>query len=418
MTARVLVITQWYEPEPVTQPGWIVDALRDNGLDVAVLTGIPNYPTGRVQSGYHAWRARTDWIDGVPVRRTPLYPSHDAHELRRIANYLSWALSSTVFGLAWLRRSASALVYSSPATAALPALVARMLFGTRYVLLIQDVWPDSIFASGFMRRGRLSRSIERVLRIFVGWTYRFADHIAVISPGMIDLLNRRGVPREKMSLVYNWVPAPDHHVGTTTASRDGLRERLGIAADALVVLYAGNHGPAQSLESAITAFAGLSPRIDAHLLLVGDGIAKQQLVRHARRLNASNVHFLDAVPRKDVAAIADATDAQLVSLARQPLFAVTMPSKLQAALQSGQPVVVAADGDAGVVVTEARAGFAVPAEDPAALRKVVGELATASPAERAEMGENGRRYYKTHMSAEVGAARLATRLRSAASRPR
>lgn len=406
----VSFICQWYQPEPVWQPGWIVGALQREGLNVRVLTGVPNYPSGRVASGYSAWRPSRERIDGVDVRRTPLYPSHDGNVVKRFLNYGSWAVSSAVFGLRTLKAARSSLVYSSPATAALPAMLARWAFGIQYVLLVQDVWPDSIFASGFLG-GRTSGAVERLVRPFVSAAYRNAHHIAVTSPGMEDLLALRGVPRSKLSVVYNWVDPPDEG---TSADAPDLRALLGIGEADFVAMYAGNHGPAQALHTAIDAFGEIASGVEVHLVMIGAGIAKPDLVRRAQELDTNRIHFLDPVPRATMPGLMAQADVHLVCLARRPLFSVTTPSKLQSVLAAGHPVIVSADGDAAQTVRGARAGLAVPAEDSAALAQAVVELASSEPASLLAMGFNGRAHYEATMAAEVGADRLAELLRSAA----
>ena len=132
---KVGFVCQWFSPEPIQQPGWIVDGLRRCGADVSVLTGIPNYPTGVVADGYRARKGYVEDLSGVTVRRTPLYPSHDTSAARRMLNYASWALSSALMGARHLKDRDVVLVYSSPATAALPAMAASRFLGVPYVLL-------------------------------------------------------------------------------------------------------------------------------------------------------------------------------------------------------------------------------------------------------------------------------------------
>jgi colanic acid biosynthesis glycosyl transferase WcaI len=236
MTIRLVFATQWYPPEPADVPESIAHAMREQGMSVEVLTGIPNYPSGDVKQGYSAARATTQVLDGMPVHRVPLYPSHDSSAGRRMLNYMSWALASAVLGQRSLRRADVALVYSSPATAALPTMVARLLWRTPYVLLIQDVWPDSIFASGFLAGAR-TRWIHQLVDVFVQNSYAHAAHIVVISPGMTDLLIDRGVPQDKISVVYNWLPDSET---TPSSHAEGqlLRELLRLQRDERVFLYA------------------------------------------------------------------------------------------------------------------------------------------------------------------------------------
>lgn len=415
MSVKAAFVSQWYPPEPAAIPEGIACAMQDEGLSVEVLTGVPNYPTGVVAAGYSARRRSRETIKGMRVQRTPLYPSHDSNPLRRMANYASWAVSSTVFGQRVLRRADVTLVYSSPATAALPAMVAKSLWGTPYVLLVQDVWPDSIFSTGMMPAGFKSRLLWRVANLFVNRAYSKAAHVAVISPGMVDLLVERGLPREKLSLVHNWLPEDD--VNGVEASVDGpsLHELAGIPTDARVFLYAGNHGKAQALETVVDAFCGDVPE-KAHLVLMGDGLTKPDLV--ARAAGVSRVHFLPPVGRAEAARLARTSDVQVVSLAADPLFEVTMPSKLQSALASGHPVLAVAEGDVADVITRASAGAAASPGDPDAVREAVRRLACLDGEELDAMGVRGAAVYENQMSRAVGAARLAAVLTRAARRGR
>ena len=399
---RVTFVCQWYPPEPAEVPRGIAIALADAGLDVTVLTGIPNYPTGVVADGYAAARSAREVRDGLRVRRTPLYPSHDQSALRRLANYASWAVSAAVLGQGVLRSSSVALVYSSPATAALPAMLARVLWGTPYVLLVQDVWPDSVFDSGFLP-GRAGRFARRVLDVLVDATYRRAHHVAVTSTGMVDLLASRGVPRDKLTVVHNWVAETATPIVTPDVTR-ALRASWGVGEADFVLMYAGNHGQAQHLEPVVEAFAELPGEANCHLVLVGDGVSKPGLVERAA--GHPRIHFMDPVPQPEVASLMQASDAQLVSLADRPLFAVTMPSKVQSILAAGLPLVIAARGDAADVVVSSGAGLAVAPGDRQGLRDAVDQLARTDRADRQEMGLRGRAWYDAHMSRRVGLGAL------------
>ncbi|WP_246210623.1 glycosyltransferase family 4 protein [Nocardioides piscis] len=410
---------QWYAPEPVTQPGWIVDGLRDAGLDVSVLTAQPNYPSGRVRPGYKAWALRQDAVDKVPVLRTPVYPSHDRSALGRIVNYLSWALSSSLFGWRAQREADVVLVYSSPATAALAPLMWRRMAGLPYVLQIQDLWPDSVFASGFLP-GRAGRLVRSLLESMVQAFYRQASGIVVISPGMKDLLVERGVEAEKISLVYNWLPPETMSEDIPTGAEADLRAMLGLPAEAFVVMYAGNHGDAQGLDAVVRAMADVrlnAPGRPVHLVLVGDGVAKQGLMSLAESMAPARVHFLGFMTRDDLSPLTRQANAQLVSLIKNPLFEVTMPSKIQSVLSAAQPVLACAAGDLARVVRESGAGVVAPPGDTAKIADALVQMVGLSSAELTAMGERGRHYYEGVMKQAVGVDRLAHAL-SAASEDR
>lgn len=401
-------VSQWFAPEPVAVPVWVPRALGRRGWDVTVVTGVPNYPSGRVAEGYRAYRRYREQVDEFEVVRTPLYASHDGRAARRFANYASWAASSSLMARGALTSADVALVYSSPATAALPAMLARRR--TPYVLMVQDVWPDSIFASGFLTEGRLRSSAERWVGRFADAAYRQAHAVAVISPGMKDLLVSRGVPASKVKVVYNWV---DEKIFTPAEPEPGLREGLGISPTDFVLMYAGNHGAAQDLETTLEAFRLLVDAAHVHLVLVGDGFRKAALRDVAQRHGLDRVHFLDPRPTTDMTGVMAAAEAHLVSLADDPLFHITMPSKVQGVLAAGRPLLVSAPGDAGRVATDLGAGVSVPPARPDLLAAAVRQLASADRSSLRAMAERGRAAYLREMCEDVGASRLSDLLDSA-----
>lgn len=404
------LVCQWYPPEPVLQPSWIVRALTRLSASVQVLTGIPNYPAGRVVAGYSALSLRSDVIDGVLVRRTPLYPSHGVGALGRFANYASWAATSAVFGQALLKSADVALVYSSPATAALAAMVARHLHKTPYVLLVQDVWPDSITAAGSLT-GRSGRWILPLVSAFASRVYRDAAKIIVTSPGMKPLLESRGVPPEKVSLAYNWVEPSGAATGIAGAS---LRAELKLDDEDFLLMYAGNLGSAQDLGAVIQGMALVDAQARCHLVLVGAGVDKRALQRLASECCPDRVHFIEPKPRAAMASVMDAADLQLVALADRPLFHVTTPSKLQSILAAGHPVLAVASGDVATAVLDAGAGLAVAPGRPIDFAACVGRLRAMTSEELLAMGARGRDYYEAKMSESTGARRLLAILQEAA----
>ncbi|HKT02261.1 MAG TPA: glycosyltransferase family 4 protein [Rugosimonospora sp.] len=407
---RIAFVTQWFPPEPAGVPLGIVQSLRRRGVPATVVTGVPNYPDGTVHAGYSAWRGGRERVDGFDVVRAPLYPSHGRSARGRIANLASYAATSTVAGSRALRSADAALVYSSPATAATAAIVAKLISGTPYLLLILDLWPDSVFATGFLARGLRRRLAMAVLGRFTRLAYRHASHIAVTSPGMRSTLLARGVPADKVSIVYNWA---DEKAMRPTEPDPRLRAQLGLT-DEFVLMYAGNHGAAQSLDTAIEAMARLRDLPNVRLVLVGDGIDKPALQRLAADLGLdSAVHFLDRVDTEHLPGMMAAADMQLVSLADQELFRITVPGKVQCILACGQPVLLAAAGDAAQIVEESGAGLVCPPGDPNLLASAIRRASAIPRADLRQMGHAGYGYYHAVLSEDVNAGRLAELLRAA-----
>ena len=398
---RAFFVSQWFPPEPAAQAFRIANTLRSLGYETEVLTGIPNYPSGEVAEGYSATSLMSEDILGLRVHRTPLYPSHDASALRRIANYVSWAVSASVLAAWRLRTADVVVVYSSPATAALPAMVANRLFRRRYVLIVQDVWPDSVLSSGML--GGAAFKIARLLiHAFANASYRWASAIVVISPGMSDLLSRRGVPAHKLTLVYNSV---DGTAQLPIAKSPMSRQRLGIRDSDFVLMYAGNHGAAQGLDAILLGVAAVEdPRV--HLVMVGDGVAKAELVSLADQLAPARIHFVEAQPREEIASLMALADVQVVSLADHPLFKVTMPSKVQGIMASGHALLAVASGDVAGLMATARCGVSARPGDAQDVARAIAELASTAGDDLELMGERGRAYYDEYMAEAVGRIRL------------
>jgi glycosyltransferase involved in cell wall biosynthesis len=406
----VCYVSQVYHPENVGVACWVPERLAADGWDVRVLTGVPNYPTGVVPPGYDASRASREMIGGIPVRRTPLYPSHDDNPIRRILNYTSWALSSVVYGTGDLRDAGLAVVYSTPVTANLAAMWARIRYGVPYVTMIQDLWPDSVFASGFVTEGLGRRLIQAVMGRFAKLSYDLAAHVTVLSPSMKDVLVERGVDPAKISLVYNWV---DEALFAPGAKPDpALRDDLRLGPDDFVVMYAGAMGMAQGLTALLDGVA--ITRHPIHLVMVGDGIDRENLERHTAALGiGSRVHFLGRRPMASMPGLLAAADVQAVCIRDTPLFRVNMPSKVQSLLAAGHPIVAVAVGDPAGAVLDAGAGWAADPANPTAVAAVLDAAAEAGTETLRRMGAAGRRSYETLMSAEIGSSRLGAILRAA-----
>lgn len=408
---KTAFITQWFPPEPTPIPLFIAQSLQRRGHDVEVLTGVPNYPTGIVTDGYKAWKPRSEIVEGVSVRRSPLYASHDASTLKRILNYVSWAVSTTLFRSNRLRKADVTLVFSSPATAAFPAMVMRRLTRTPYVLFIQDLWPDSVTAAGFIGNRRVGGLVHRILSTFTNWTYKSAAHIAVLSPGMISELERRGVRSQKLSLVYNWANESQQSV---SPGRAEARARFDVPEDAFVVSYAGNQGAAQGLDVVVRAASRLSAHSEILFLLFGDGMERKKLEKLAADLGCKNVRFVGTIPQADMPFAQAASDVQLVSLVDNALFEITMPSKVQGILASGSPVIAVAAGDVAKAVEDSGAGWAVPPGDDEGLSLRILEACALESQSLKAMGLAGLSYYREHMSEAIGGDRLDEILRWAA----
>jgi glycosyltransferase involved in cell wall biosynthesis len=407
------MISQWYDPEQgsAIMPGTIARALRGRGNEVQVVTGFPNYPSGHLYPGYRVRHYQREQLQGVTVHRAPLYVSHDTNPRRRAANYLSYAASASAIALTRLGKVDVTLVHSTPATVAIPAMTLRALRGTPYVVHVQDLWPQTVTASGFLADGHHGR-VEMLLHRFCDSVYRHADSIAVTSPGMADIISRRGIASRKISVVPDW--ADERHFRPVTPSA-GLVNELGPFRP-FTVMYAGAMGEVQALEVLIDAAAILHDHRDIGFLLVGGGVAEASLKDQVGDAGLDNVRFVGHQPVERMAEVLALGDIQIISLKDLPIFRTTLPSKIQATLAAGRPIIGAVAGDAAALIRDAAAGLtATPGSAPELAEAIL--KAAAMPAEEIQAwGDRGREYYTDHLSQDSGSGALADLLRSAAER--
>jgi colanic acid biosynthesis glycosyl transferase WcaI len=385
---RILIVTEFFDPEPTIKGLSFAQALADRGHDVQVLTGFPSYPLGRLYDGYTQRLVARERHGSVEVVRVPLFASHDRSAIRRIATYCSFALSAATIGLFETKRPDVIYAYHPPITVGLAAMVHSVLRAVPLVYDVQDLWPDTLRATGMVGSGTVLGIVGAVCNM----VYAAATRIAVLSPGFRTQLVERGVAPEKIDVIYNWATEDDAAAGA------GLPP-----SDAFTVLFAGTMGLAQGLDVVLAAAQKLTkndPRI--RFVFMGGGADKGRLAQRANDLGLRNVEFLPPRPISEMTPVLRSADALLIHLRDDPLFRITIPSKTQAYLAAGRPILIGALGDARDLVEQAQAGIAFAPDDGDALADAVRTLAGAAPTQRAAMGERGRAFYERHLSRARG----------------
>ena len=388
---RILYLTQWFEPEPNIIKGIaFVRALEAAGHQVTVVTGFPNFPTGKIYPGYRLRLVQHETIEGVRVVRLPLYPSHDASSFRRSLNFLSFFVSALFYCLIRGGRYDMAYVYHPPITVGLAAAIGGGLRGLPFVLDIQDLWPDTLAATGMAGAARLVRPIGALCR----FVYARARSIVVQSEGMRRALVDRGVPAAKLTVIRNWADAEFAERGVAEA-RDSGR---------FTIVYGGNLGRAQALETAIEAVAiAARYRPEIELVLYGDGV--DAAVLRDRAAGNDAVRFADRVSQERIITVFASADALLLHLRDDPLFAITIPSKTQFYLAMGRPIVAGVAGEAADLLRRSGAALVAPPGDAAALANILVEIATLPRDRRDAMGAAGRRFYAENLAFDRGMTR-------------
>lgn len=403
---RILLVAQYFDPEPHLKGLVFARELVRQGHEVEVLTGFPNYPGGELYPGYRLRLWQREAVEGIRITRVPLYPSHDGSALNRALNYLSFAFSAALLGPWLVERPQAIHAHHGNATTALPAWVLGMLHGAPFVLDIQDLWPDSISASGMLPRW--AGFFVPLMAAWCRFIYWRAGLISVLSPGLRRTLVDRGVPASKITVISNWCDEAQAEPGPLDPAEAAQM------AGRFNVLFAGNMGVMQGLEVVLGAAERLASKApEVQFVLVGDGVERARLEAEAQARGLGNVRFL---PRRPVAAMGGllhAADALLVHLKDDPLFEVTIPSKIQAYLAAGRPILCGVKGDGAALVREAGAGLLFPPEDAGALAEAVLALLRMPAEDRAALGRAGRSHYRARLSVAAGTAAFVRALRSA-----
>lgn len=391
---RILILSQYYEPEPIPKPSEVAEGLRRRGHDVTVIAGLPNYPTGVLYPGYHLVPWVHERIRDVPVTRVFELPYHGRSALVRVVNYLSFMTSAIVGGLVAARPDVI-YVWHPPLTVAVAASIIGAFRRVPFVLDVQDIWPDAVISSGAMHEGLLAvvmRGLER-------FAYRRARRILIVTDGAKRNLLAKGVPQGKLVVLPNWIFG---QVAIAPSSDDVRRARAELDADdAFIVTFAGNIGVLQDLDTVLEAseqLQGYPTKIA--LRIIGDGSERKRLEQVARSRGLENVRFLGPYPSKRMPAFLAASDALLVHLNAGELNELILPTKTIAYMAAARPIIAATGGATAHLIERSGAGVSTPGGDPAALAAAIGDVAALPDAERRAMGDRARAVALTEFDRE------------------
>ncbi len=403
---KLLVFSQYYWPESF-RINDIAKTLAEKGIEVEVLTGKPNYPKGEKFSGYRYWGCQQETHQGISINRIPML-ARGQSAWRLAANYLSFVASGLIFATWMLRGKKYDVVFvyaPSPILQTLPAIFLGWLKGCPVVLWVQDLWPESLSATGHVRNRAALKLVEQVVRFI----YRHTDLLLVQSRAFEEPVRvlASGTPiayyPNSVDAIFA-IPAKDSPPPVA-----GLGEGFS-------VMFAGNVGTAQAVEVIVEAASLLKEYADVHFVVLGEGSRWEWMRQEVRRRELNNLHLPGRFPVETMPGFMQKASVLLVTLADQEIFKATIPSKVQAYLAAGRPILACLNGEGANLVKEAGAGLAVPAEDGRALAEAVLKFYRMPPQEREAMGERGRLYYTQYFAHDMLVDQLIGHLRSACNR--
>ncbi len=384
------MLTDRFPPEVRSSAHLFHDLARRfqaRGHDVRVITKVPSkYTPPEDTTARNGW----DVAEGVPVRRVRWVPflngSRAVRALDHLTLWMTFAAASRQWPVADI-----VLIYSPPLPLALAGELYRSWYGTPFVLNVQDLYPQTVVDLGLLRNPAAIWAAEKLEAA----AYRLAERLVVHSPGNRDfLLQRKGLPADKVRVIYNWVDVDAVRPGL---KENGFRQEHGLRRK-FVVSFAGLMGYAQDLTTAIEAAALLEGRPDVVFLLVGEGVGEARWKAMVAERGLRNVRFLPLQPKDAYGRLLAASDVCLVPLARD-LRTPVVPGKLQSIMASGRPVMATLDpaGDASQIIDAAQCGYTLEPGKVREFRDAVLRL-HRDPALAERLGANGRAYAEQHFS--------------------
>ena len=385
---RILIVTQYFWPENFRINDMAV-AMKERGHEVTVFTGMPNYPEGKLFKGYHWFWPRKQNYNGVKVYRVPIIPRGKGRHWELVLNYLSFVFFACLlfpFYSIGKRFDAILTFQTTPITVALPAILLKKLKRAPLFLWVQDLWPESLAAVGAVKSPHLLAWVSKLVKFI----YNHCDKILMQSRAFAGHIKTLGQLNEKLAYLPNW--AENYYQPLAPEQVDEkIRSEF---PSGFSILFAGNLGVAQSLESILSSANTLRGYSDIHWVIVGEGRQREWFISEIIKQDLSDkVHWLGSRSPELMPQYFACADVLLVTLRRDPIFALTIPSKLQSYLACGRPIVAAIDGEGARVIDESGAGIAVPAEDHESLSNAILELYQESSDRREKRGARGYRYY-------------------------
>ncbi|MBN9295365.1 MAG: glycosyltransferase family 4 protein [Filimonas sp.] len=389
---RVLIFTNHFYPETF-KINDVAFHLNNEGLDITVITGIPNYPKGKFFPGYGFFNRRKEEINGVRVIRLPLIPRGRGSGVRLVINYISFAISIVLYSLSlFFRRKEKYDIilvhHTSPVFVGIGGVIAKKMQGAKLLFWDLDLWPESIIAASNIKNRLVINSINKLVR----WIYKNSDTIFIGSRSFSKPITEKGVNKKKIIYFPNW--AEDIFTKEAFVKLDNSD-----FANSFNIMFAGNIGEAQDFDSIIEC-AKLTQKYNIKWLIVGNGRKLHWVKEQIERFTLKNIILMGHYPIDNMPGIFKYANVMLVSLKDREIFKLTVPAKIQAYMASKKPIIAMLNGEGAQIIKEANCGKVCNAEDFLEMSKKILELYSLSNEELIQLGLNGFDYYKKHFEKE------------------
>ena len=401
---QILVISQYFWPESFRLNDMMI-GLKEKGHEITVLTGVPNHPQGHFHKGYKLFNFRPQFHNGIKIYRVPIVPRKDGSSFNLVINYLSYTISSTIFGPLFLRKQKFdvALFVYSPVPEGIPAMLIGKLKNIPIVYWVQDIWPDSLLTSNSIKSKKTLGLIGKV----INFIYSKCSVIMVQSEAFIPMIQKTGFKRDIIFLpngaedLYKPIPKTDN------------KEILSKIPNGFIIMFAGSIGESQDFETILSTAKILEDNSDIYFVIVGDGRKLEWVKDQVQNRNLKHVKLLGHHPMEMMPDFFSVADVMLVSLKDTYIYGLTIPGKTQSYLACGKPILASLNGEGARIIEESDAGKTCPAENPEKLAEAVIEMYQMDKKTLVQKGLNGRKYFENHFKRKVLIDRLEKTLKEA-----
>jgi glycosyltransferase involved in cell wall biosynthesis len=388
---KVLIISQYFWPENF-KINDLSEGLSDRGLDISVLTGKPNYPSGVFFKKYSFFKRNEEKLNKIKIYRSPLFPRSNGSGFRLFVNYISFAFFAS-FRLFFIKQKFDKIfVYEpSPITVGIPAIVAKYRFNAPIYFWVQDLWPESISDAGGIKNKKVIKFVNELTKFI----YKNCFKILVQSKAFVPYITKQNINSNK--LIY--FPNSTESFYKVENSNNKYKKLL---PNGFKIIFAGNIGEAQSFETIIKSALYLKNKnININWIILGDGRQKKNIQLNIRKLGMSDsFFFLGSFPTREMPLFFSHADALLVTLKKSKIFSLTIPNKIQSYMACSKPIIASIDGEGKNVIVDSKCGYVSPSEDHILLSKSIIKFMKLSVNERKIMGLNGRKYFEEQFERE------------------
>lgn len=386
---KILIVTQYFYPENFKSNDMAFE-LQKRGHEVTVLTGLPNYPEGKIYKDYGFYKNTNQIVNGVKVTRSWLLPRGKGGGVRIFLNYFSWAFFASIkaFFMSFSSKYDSIIVHEpSPITQFYPAWVFKLLHKTPIYFWVLDLWPESLQIAGGINNDTVLGVFKRMVISF----YKASHKILISSKGFEKSILEKGEFRDKLIYFPNW--------GEDIISNGDLTYKIPNLPEGFKVMFAGNIGEAQDLDTIMKTALLLKEQQNIKLILVGDG-RKAAFVKQFIEKNSleKSVVILGRYPIEAMASFFEKADFMLVSLKDDPIFNLTVPAKVQAYMSAGKPIIAMLNGEGADLIKEVNCGFSVNSGNARKLANSIIVASLMSDEDVYEMGKKSKEYYEKHFT--------------------